>query len=685
MKTNKEKTKKTCEYCGKSNYRKYFMGRFCGKVCIAKHAVATRKKRPSNKDLKINHQTKKVFCSQENGISSNDQLKLRIRLSSSTKLKSERRAFKNQSRHGFSHFRKRKLSDVMDEVISDFRTFNWNNYLTQTKSKALSAHEFELITGRNAYPLIENPFKVGYYLEAVDPMHQSLICLVSVAQVEGFRMRLHFEGYLEPFDFWVNADSPLIFPCGFCKDTGRTLSAPEGWDKNKRFDIGKAFSEKDFTNKTNFKVGDKLEAVDRKHQDLLCVATVADIIGDYVLIHFDGWEKDYDYWVNNSSPFIHPVGWCEANQHLLTAPPSYDPNATFIWKEYLEKTSSIPANSSCFAPQNCTYEKNTKIEVVDQNNPILVRVATIVDVTNIRVKVHFDGWNDIFDHWIDIDSSDIHPINWCLKAGFPLHPPVNCEMIYKKPCPTTGCSGLGHSNLPGNLAYHKKHYTEHGCPYSLKNLGKHALFDRFSSHLMKEVNDCNTKQKNFDQQCYVRKRPKPSQSRQLFFESSDFKRPKLRRNISFQPNDYNKSRVMKNLNYSKSPSHPKIEDTVNDNSRSLKEKVVRSSVLSSLASLTTLHLPHCWDKNVRHLPGVDGLKSSHVSMWDLKKVTTFIETLTGKVEYADIFEREEIDGEALLLLTQNDIIKTLKIKLGPAVKIYNAVLLFKVLDDSDVD
>jgi hypothetical protein len=36
-----------------------------------------------------------------------------------------------------------------------------------------------------------------------------------------------------------------------------------------------------------------------------------------------------------------------------------------------------------------------------------------------------------------------------------------------------------------------------------------------------------------------------------------------------------------------------------------------------------------------------------------------------------------IDGEAFLLLNQNDIVKILGLKLGPAIKIYNSILVIR--------
>lgn len=63
----------------------------------------------------------------------------------------------------------------------------------------------------------------------------------------------------------------------------------------------------------------KLEAEDKKNS-LTCVATVADIINNRILIHFDSWDDIYDYWVDPTSPYIHPVGWCDDNGCSLTPP-----------------------------------------------------------------------------------------------------------------------------------------------------------------------------------------------------------------------------------------------------------------------------------------------------------------------------------------------------------------------------
>ncbi|KAG0725407.1 Lethal(3)malignant brain tumor-like protein 1 [Chionoecetes opilio] len=60
------------------------------------------------------------------------------------------------------------------------------------------------------------------------PGRTSLFCVMTVAEIIGHRLRLHFDGYSEQHDFWVNANSPNIFPAGWCEKNGRQLEPPSG-------------------------------------------------------------------------------------------------------------------------------------------------------------------------------------------------------------------------------------------------------------------------------------------------------------------------------------------------------------------------------------------------------------------------------------------------------------------------
>ena len=45
----------------------------------------------------------------------------------------------------------------------------------------------------------------------------------------GYRMRVHFDGYPENYDFWINADSMNIFPAGWSEKNGKKLDPPKGY------------------------------------------------------------------------------------------------------------------------------------------------------------------------------------------------------------------------------------------------------------------------------------------------------------------------------------------------------------------------------------------------------------------------------------------------------------------------
>lgn len=53
-------------------------------------------------------------------------------------------------------------------------------------------------------------------------------------QIQGYRVRLHFDGYPECYDFWANADSWDLKPAGWCEKNGHKLLLPKGKAKPRR-------------------------------------------------------------------------------------------------------------------------------------------------------------------------------------------------------------------------------------------------------------------------------------------------------------------------------------------------------------------------------------------------------------------------------------------------------------------
>ncbi|NXC48480.1 LMBL3 protein, partial [Penelope pileata] len=645
----------------------------------------------------------------------------------------------------------------------------WASYLEEEKAIAVPS---KLFKEYQSFPYNKNGFKVGMKLEGVDPEHQSIYCVLTVAEVCGYRIRLHFDGYPDCYDFWVNADSSDIHPVGWCEKTGHKLHPPKGykeeefsWPSYLKVCKAQAAPKSLFENQnttvipSGFRVGMKLEAVDKKNPTFICVATVTDMVDNRFLVHFDNWDESYDYWCEAASPHIHPVGWCKEHKRTLITPPDYPHAKHFSWEKYLEETSSLPAPARAFKVKpSHGFQKNMKLEVVDKRNPVFVRVATIVDTDDYRIKVHFDGWDSIYDYWTDVDSPDIHPAGWCTKTGHPLQPPLSplelVEALEHGGCPTAGCKGIGHIKR----ARHIGHHSAVSCPYSEMNLNKESLLpDRLSGELPaanpvprnrrvearerspspitndrkcpspghisgkssvhnrssgKTVSE-TTKQEDRESAspckksllCDVKEKKTPGDhqfkmhltvncstvalSVELLEAAGRRKKVlhiiRTRSSLSLKQRDMDRvlqtKDSMKNKEYEEEETENKliisneikvIEEP--NTQRLLSQPVVVSSKLQIPG------LPLRWEQQSKLLPSVAGIPASKVSKWSTDEVSEFIRSLPGCEEHGKVFKDEQIDGEAFLLMTQSDIVKIMSIKLGPALKIFNSILMFKAAE-----
>ncbi|KAJ8373216.1 hypothetical protein AAFF_G00267080 [Aldrovandia affinis] len=383
-----------------------------------------------------------------------------------------------------------KLARLVTAPPPRKKAWSWPTYLEEERAVAAP---LKLFKEHQAVPQGRNAFKVGMKMEGLDPCHPSLFCVLSVAEIQGYRTRLHFDGYPECYDFWVNADTWDVKPAGWCEKTGNKLLLPKGckdgefnWStyvKNCRGQIAPKHLFKSLNTAvtpSGFRVGMKLEAVDRKNPSLICVASIAAAVDNRLLIHFDNWDDTYDYWCDASSPYIHPIGFCEEAELTLTTPAEYKHPKSFSWERYLEETGAQAAPARAFKQRPAHgFQVGMKVEVVDKRNPMLIRVASIADLEEHRLKVHFDGWSGEYDYWLDADSPDLHPVGWCQKTGHPLQNPQGSPdpSLLGQGCPTPGCTGVGHVRGPR----YGTHYTAVSCPYSEVNLNKEGLVpDRLS-------------------------------------------------------------------------------------------------------------------------------------------------------------------------------------------------------------
>ncbi|KAM6138580.1 lethal(3)malignant brain tumor-like protein 3 [Phoenicopterus ruber ruber] len=617
--------------------------------------------------------------------------------------------------------RKGEITVLKQTVPSKGRqAWCWASYLEEEKAIAVPT---KLFKEYQSFPYNKNGFKVGMKLEGVDPEHQSIYCVLTVAEVCGYRIRLHFDGYPDCYDFWVNADSSDIHPVGWCEKTGHKLHPPKGykeeefsWPSYLKACKAQAAPKSLFENQnatvipSGFRVGMKLEAVDKKNPTFICVATVTDMVDNRFLVHFDNWDESYDYWCEAASPHIHPVGWCKEHKRTLITPPDYPHAKHFSWEKYLEETSSLPAPARAFKVKpSHGFQKNMKLEVVDKRNPVFIRVATIVDTDDYRIKVHFDGWDSIYDYWTDVDSPDIHPAGWCTKTGHPLQPPLSplelVEALEHGGCPTAGCKGVGHIKR----ARHIGHHSAFSCPYSEMNLNKESLLpDRLSGEMpaaspVPRNRKVEASERSSSPVINDRKCPSPGH---VGMKSSAHNRSsgKIVSETTKQEDAESKSPCKKPLlcdvKEKKSPggvlqtkdsiknkeceeeeaeNKLLISNEIKDVEEPNTQRLLSQPVIVS-SKLQIPGLPLRWEQQSKLLPSVAGIPASKVSKWSTDEVSEFIRSLPGCEEHGKVFKDEQIDGEAFLLMTQSDIVKIMSIKLGPALKIFNSILMFKAAE-----
>ncbi|KAH7973985.1 hypothetical protein HPB49_008268 [Dermacentor silvarum] len=592
-------------------------------------------------------------------------------------------------------------------------------------------------------PTVANGFRVGMKLEAADPAHPSMFCVVTVAQVVGFRLRLHLDGYADVYDFWVNADCPDMYPAGWCERTHRKLHPPKGytaeqfnWANYLRASRSQAAPRQLFANRiatqpgAPLKGGMKLEAADPS-TGVACVATLTDITDTgRFLVTPDGRDKSGAFWADAGSPLLRPPNWSrEHGETLMT--PTTGWKGPFSWERYLSdhRAQGVPARAlrPRAGPQG--FQVGHRFEVVDPRDRRFVRVASVAALRPRGLLVHLDGWPPERDFFLDADSPDMHPAGWCTRTGHPLEPPGALAPLppgalpFSPGCPTPGCHGFGH------VKGFSSHHSTYGCPFSAAN---RELPDRLNipSSVPQETKDG------------LRRCPTPG------CNGSGH----LKEKYTVHHNASGCPLATAHVGDDSSQDSPSAAP-VQPRGRGRPRKIRTPDVVPNTGRLKNQELPQTVHQSVfgvtrsseerplgleQHWPQLDLVPGSLVSDWSLSQVAHFVSSLPGCQGLAAIFKEQEgciaagcngqgdaaggywngaaaavinppgcvpdrpatfivdwkakslatctwfffavmqeIDGEAFLLLSQTDLVRNLRLKLGPALKVHSCILRFR--------
>uniref|UniRef100_A0A8C2YHV1 Mbt domain containing 1 n=1 Tax=Coturnix japonica TaxID=93934 RepID=A0A8C2YHV1_COTJA len=308
---------------------------------------------------------------------------------------------------------------------------NWKAFLVKrlTGAKTLPPDFSQKVSESMQYP-----FKTSMRVEVVDKTH---LCRTRVAVVEnviGGRLRLVYEESEDKTDdFWCHMYSPLIHHIGWSRSIGHRFKRSDITKKQEgHFDapshLFMKVKEVDTAGEW-FKEGMKLEAIDPLNLSAICVATIRKVLADgYLMIGIDGSEAaDGSDWFcyHATSPSIFPVGFCEINMIELTPPRGTYRILTTFYFEYFSVILYVPyALFLKSEVPNHGFHVGMKLEAVDLMEPRLVCVATVTRIIHRLLRIHFDGWEDEYDQWVDCESPDLYPVGWCQLTGYQLQPPA---------------------------------------------------------------------------------------------------------------------------------------------------------------------------------------------------------------------------------------------------------------------
>ncbi|XP_042363724.1 lethal(3)malignant brain tumor-like protein 2 isoform X2 [Plectropomus leopardus] len=316
---------------------------------------------------------------------------------------------------------------------------DWKEYLMK---KLVGANTLPVDIYLKLAESMKTSFRIGMRVEVVDPRHVSRTRVATIDSIIGGRLRLVYADQSDApentiSDFWCHMWSPLLHPIGWSSNVGHAIKAPAN-SAEASASFWKGISDSSFLLFKRprfvymeggfFEEGMKLEAIDPLNLGSICVATVHKVLLDgYLMVGIDGTiTNDGSDWFcyHASSHAILPIDFCKKNNIPLTVPQGYD-SQTFTWDKYLKDTGAKAAPARLF---NADYpghgfSPNMKLEAVDLMEPRLLCVATVKRCVGRLLLIHFDGWEDEFDQWVDHQSPDIYPVGWCDLMGYQLQPP----------------------------------------------------------------------------------------------------------------------------------------------------------------------------------------------------------------------------------------------------------------------
>ncbi|XP_055681999.1 polycomb protein Sfmbt isoform X2 [Lutzomyia longipalpis] len=557
---------------------------------------------------------------------------------------------------------------------------DWKTFLTNRLS---NARTLPTTFYNKLSESFKSRFRPGQQLEVVDKNRISQVKVATIQKIVGKRLYVRYYDDVDDNGFWCHEDSSLIHPVGWATTVGHRISAPMYYmnrmgqandsmielmpddTTHDLFKMNFTYEEYYLDGKVSlFREGMKLEAIDPLNLSSICVATVMAVLKfGYMMIRIDFYDPIANgtdwFCYHEKSPCIFPVGFCARNNIQLTPPAGYTPNK-FNWDDYLKSTGSPAAGEELFNMEvpHHKFQVNMKIECADLMDPRLVCVATISRVVGRLLKIHFDGWEDEYDQWLDCESPDIFPVGWCVMVKHRLEGPKLMSPL--KPIPVKKRSkkkGRGRKGM--------KNTTSPSTP----------KVEKESVNKIARSIERRPEGSKFTQMLSIKKEQSHSEDEEeLSGGESDISEQTIQTEHSDTSSSFatvSNSEKIKPV----APSSSSTSPLSNPPSERKATSYIGNSLVSSPKYIPRLNaMGSCPDTAPPPATGSDMELCPDV--WNIFDVATFLR-VNDWTAYCDTFSRNKVDGKRLLELTKDEIITMLGMKVGPSLKIYDLIQQLK--------
>ncbi|XP_030243575.1 polycomb protein Sfmbt isoform X2 [Drosophila navojoa] len=554
---------------------------------------------------------------------------------------------------------------------------------------------------------LQSRFRLGLNLECVDKDRISQVRLATVTKIVGKRLFLR---YFDSDDgFWCHEDSPIIHPVGWATTVGHNLAAPQDYLERmlagreamievheddatiELFKMNFTFDEYFLDGKTNgFIEGMKLEAVDPLNLSSICPATVMAVLKfGYMMIRIDSYQPDASgsdwFCYHEKSPCIFPAGFCDSNNIAVTPPNGYD-SRTFTWEGYLRDTGAVAAGQHLFhriVPDH-GFEAGMSLECADLMDPRLVCVATVARVVGRLLKVHFDGWTDEYDQWLDCESADIYPVGWCVLVGHKLEgPPRVSHQQVPKPAPKAKVQRKRKTKKGANGSTGAAANKQSQHDNNTQTVKPRTIALKTTPHLPK---------------LSIKLELKPEHHNAAFYENNQVEEDEDEDGVAEDDadGDCSTSHMSEQSTTTSSdqfaslggvPASTVTPTASGGNGNANKTMVKKSSTTKSPAPpivgrKATSYIANSAVTNSKYIPRLADVDSNEAHLelmpdtWNVYDVSQFLR-VNDCTAHCDTFSRNKIDGKRLLQLTKDDIMPLLGMKVGPALKISDLIAQLK--------